>query len=152
MFQVVLVAHFLMPHLLFLHIFLFFFLSRKLEFTSDEASQVISPLTPVPVAWQRKSACFHSGTTGTTVAKFNPHHSEAIMRSETRITTFLTDFTIQFYYSALTEMLLPWEGKKKNLCMSSLAQTNILKEIGSKNHIDIISKIQSGAGRTRNPL
>ena len=44
---------------------------------------------------------------------------------------FWQAFTIHFYNSALTKMLIPWEGKK-NLSMSALAQTNILKEMWNK--------------------
>ena len=75
-------------------------------------------MTPILEAWQRKSAYVHFGTTTT---KFSPNHSEAIMRSKTRTTTFLTGFYNPLLYSALTKMLIPWEGKKKSLyeCFST---------------------------------
>lgn len=113
-----------------------FLSSRKLEFTFYTASQVVSPLTPHSgVQAEEKRLC-----SLWTMRKSDPRHPEAVVRGHTAL-RFRQALLILSWYLACTKMLTPWEGEV-NLCMSSLAQTNVLKETWMKNHIDIISKRQ----------
>lgn len=84
----------------------------------------------------------------TATTKFNPNHSAPIMGRHAPL-HFWQAFTIRFYYSALTKMLIPWEAK---LSLYEFLNTNkhLKGNVNEKprwHHF----KATAGEGVTRNP-